>query len=127
MRIKIHLDHEQPLFLSQSVEICKREKIPTYITGGIRHRLTLAGVFCVLRQELKRKIKDHSHFEMQLSLKPTNTNTSPRSLLLGQLACEYGHLFSILIVSLVAKKEERLLYLQTIFTDLQQLFHNDPR
>ena len=30
VRIKIHLDYEQPLFFWQSVEICKREKIPTY-------------------------------------------------------------------------------------------------
>lgn len=112
-----------PLFFALSMEIHKKEKIPTYMTGGIRQRLTLAWVLHVLLQELKKKIRDHSHFEMQLLLKPTNTDIFPRSLLLGQLACKYGHLFSILIVSLLAKKEER----QTIFTDLQQLFHNDPR
>lgn len=62
MRIKILLDHEQALFFSQSVEICKREKIPTYMSGGIRQRLKLALVLHILPQELKGKIRDHSHF-----------------------------------------------------------------
>ena len=62
MRIKIHLDHEQALFFSQSVEICKREKIPTYMSGGIRQRLKLALVLHILPQELKGKIRDHSRF-----------------------------------------------------------------
>lgn len=62
MRIKILLDHEQALFFSQSVDICKREKIPTYMSGGIRQRLKLALVLHILPQELKGKIRDHSRF-----------------------------------------------------------------
>ena len=124
MRIKILLDHEQALFFSQSVDICKREKIPTYMSGGIRQRLKLALVLHILPQELKGKIRDHSRFAEAYQYKDF-----PRSFPLGQLTCEYGHLFSLLIawVSLVATIKERPLYLQTIFTDLELLFSNDPR